>query len=841
MSLANLSINVNVNAAQAVGGLRDVASAAQQGMGDSTAAVDDFRANLMRASAELNTAAQRMGSGMQAANDSIMQSSAEAGNAVDGIQESVDKIKFDSVSQKAAYAFGAGFAAAKTASEAAVDWVENKLKIIAISAITGIAVATIALGVAAYKAASFINGLFTGEAYKSDNIDAVIAMNNEVKSLQNTLQLSANDAHALRDALGRLGVSKVDYTEAFTNASKAMRVNTDELERLGVKYKGLDGKLLDTVTVLQNAKDKLDEYSAGYDRNAAAVAIGMGSYDQITDTLKVTNNEIQNSKERLHEYGLLIGPGTQAYVAEYEQAMREFKNETELTSQGFKRAVSDAIMPALTSLAVWFKEGFPSIVAVFRGFTASVATGFYMLKDGIYVIAESIITVASSIGRVLGGVGEAFIRLLQGDFSGASQAFSQGLESAKQRISLGGDNIVAQINSNNAAIKQAWGNLTGLNPNDGAAMDGADGNGKKGKPWVPKPKVEAPKAPAAEAKSAYDSYIQELDRTIKKMDESEFASMRLKAEQLAEKEGIKDLTKAYERINQVQRLGSQKVVDSFAKQVNEETSAYKFQTSIMALNKNEQEDLNFARTKYLATEKMIDAAQQSGKPLDAQAINDLRTKTRETIALMQAQINERRELEKKPEYGALKALQEYQDKAADVASQTKDLFSNSFKGMEDALVNFVMTGKFSFKDLAKSILAELTRMIIKQMMFNLLASIFGSFGGGGKIMSAGSGTGGSSGGLNFGSIDGARAAGGPVNKNGTYMVGEKGPELFIPSDSGTILPNGVMPRSSGGGGSTNVFNINTAGVSHAELTEGVNNSRLQAASDMRQNRLRRRA
>lgn len=837
MSLANLSINVNVNAAQAVGGFHDVANAAQQGMGQSTAAVDDFRANLMRASAELNTAAQRMGSGMQAANDSIMKSSGDAEQSIDGIQDSVNKIQFDSISEKAAYAFGAGFASAKVLAQSAVEFVENKLKIIAISVITGIAVATIALGVAAYKAAGFINGLFTGDAYKSDNIDAVIAMNNEVKSLQNTLQLSANDAHALSDALGRIGVSKTDYTAAFTNAGKAMRENTDELDRLGVKYKGFDGKLLDTVTVLQNAKNALDEYTIGYDRNAAAVAMGMGSYDQISEALKVTNNEVQNSKERLQEYGLLIGPGTQAYVNEYEQAMRDFKNETDLTSQGFKRAVSDAIMPALTSLAVWFKDGFPAMVTVFRGFTASIATGFYMLKDGIYVIAESIITVASSIGRVLEGVGTAFVRLLQGDFSGASQAFSQGLESAKNRIALGGDNIVAQINSNNAAIKQAWGNLTGLNNGDGDTPDSTKKLREGGKAWTPKPAAtatKAPAAPAAELKSAYDSYIQELDRTIKKMDESEFASMKLKAQQLAEKEGITDLTKAYERINQIQRLGSQKVVDTFAKQVNEESAAYKFQTSIMLENKEKQDDLTLARNKYLATEKLIDSAQQSGRPLDAQAITDLRTKTQETIALMQAQINERRELEKKPEYGALKALQEYQDKAADVASQTKDLFANSFKGMEDALVNFVMTGKGSFKELAKSIIADLTRMIIKQMFFNLLASIFGA-------PTVGTGTGGSSGGLNFGSIDGKRAAGGPVDKSNTYLVGEKGPELFIPDGSGTILPHGMALGGGGGGGSTNVFNINTAGVSHAELTQGVNNARDAAVSNVRDNRLRRRA
>lgn len=54
-------------------------------------------------------------------------------------------------------------------------------------------------------------------------------------------------------------------------------------------------------------------------------------------------------------------------------------------------------------------------------------------------------------------------------------------------------------------------------------------------------------------------------------------------------------------------------------------------------------------------------------------------------------------------------------------------------------------------------------------------------------------------------VDGARADGGPVRSGGTYLVGERGPELFTPSRSGTITPNG--------GGSPISININLGGVS----------------------------
>ena len=36
---------------------------------------------------------------------------------------------------------------------------------------------------------------------------------------------------------------------------------------------------------------------------------------------------------------------------------------------------------------------------------------------------------------------------------------------------------------------------------------------------------------------------------------------------------------------------------------------------------------------------------------------------------------------------------------------------------------------------------------------------------------------------------GARASGGPVDAGSAYLVGENGPELFVPQTSGAIVPN----------------------------------------------------
>jgi len=61
---------------------------------------------------------------------------------------------------------------------------------------------------------------------------------------------------------------------------------------------------------------------------------------------------------------------------------------------------------------------------------------------------------------------------------------------------------------------------------------------------------------------------------------------------------------------------------------------------------------------------------------------------------------------------------------------------------------------------------------------------------------------------------GGKAAGGPVSGGTTYMVGERGPELFTPSSSGTIIPNHRLGGS--GGGST--YNITVNGAIDPEGT-----------------------
>ncbi|MGH8379249.1 phage tail tape measure protein [Pseudomonas sp.] len=192
--------------------------------------------------------------------------------------------------------------------------------------------------------------------------------------------------------------------------------------------------------------------------------------------------------------------------------------------------------------------------------------------------------------------------------------------------------------------------------------------------------------------------------------------------------------------------------------------------------------------------------------------------------------------------GASSAFQNYLESARDVAGQTKSLFTNAFSSMEDAVANFAISGKFSFADFTKSILADMARIATRQAASGLLSSIAGSalgawFSGGSAPTSAGSTQAGYSPEIMDNFVSGQRAAGGPVAANSLYQVNELGPELLnqggktylmMGAEGGTITPLGAGPVSAaaaggGGGGNTYSFPI-TVQIDVSENTDGASTS-----------------
>lgn len=86
------------------------------------------------------------------------------------------------------------------------------------------------------------------------------------------------------------------------------------------------------------------------------------------------------------------------------------------------------------------------------------------------------------------------------------------------------------------------------------------------------------------------------------------------------------------------------------------------------------------------------------------------------------------------EDGLRRGLLKIQEQMADVASAAESALVNAFRSAEDALTKFVATGKLDFKSLADSILADITRIAVRQAILGPLANLLG---GGGLFVSGG--------------------------------------------------------------------------------------------------------
>lgn len=119
-----------------------------------------------------------------------------------------------------------------------------------------------------------------------------------------------------------------------------------------------------------------------------------------------------------------------------------------------------------------------------------------------------------------------------------------------------------------------------------------------------------------------------------------------------------------------------------------------------------------------------------------------------------------------------------------------------------AMIQAVGRGENAFKAFGEGVKAILLQVIQKLTATAILAGVLAAL--------FPQGIGGSQGfGQIFGKLLGFRANGGPVTGNSPYIVGERGPELFVPSVSGSIVPNNQVGSFGGGrmsgGGSSSVL------------------------------------
>lgn len=210
------------------------------------------------------------------------------------------------------------------------------------------------------------------------------------------------------------------------------------------------------------------------------------------------------------------------------------------------------------------------------------------------------------------------------------------------------------------------------------------------------------------------------------------------------------------------------------------------------------------------------------KQLEAESLNaDERLRIEQDLASAIRSLRE--ENGKDPGQAFSEGWQRIRDQQHDYAADVVNTWNSLFGSFEENIASAI-DGSKSFseamKDMADSVIKDMTRMFVKMMINKIMMNAFG-MGGGGSSTSEGSG-----GGLSgiFGSISGivgafpGFASGGRAYPGQTIVVGEDGPELMRVGYQSEIIPNGSF--SSGSGVTPNVsINIQNNGGNEMQVSE----------------------
>ncbi|PYB80819.1 phage tail tape measure protein [Pseudomonas koreensis] len=250
---------------------------------------------------------------------------------------------------------------------------------------------------------------------------------------------------------------------------------------------------------------------------------------------------------------------------------------------------------------------------------------------------------------------------------------------------------------------------------------------------------------------------------------------------------------ALEKENQLKKISTEETQKLAAFQTNLASQLAKAQTGLdnnlagMGMGDQQRQRLQEQLSIEQQYQSQMDALQQQrnegriSEKLYSEETDALRSALQTRLAMQQQYYTDVDKAQSDWALGASSAFQTYSEQARDVAGQTRNLFTNAFSNMEDGIIQFVKTGKLSFKDLADGIIADLIRIQVRQAAVGIFGTIFSGLTAGGAA--AGNGLAAGSAGATSSSL-GASAAG-YSSKFGFSDGGYTG-------DGGKFEPKGVV-------------------------------------------------
>jgi lambda family phage tail tape measure protein len=588
--------------------------------------------------------------------------------------------------------------------------------------------------------------------------------------LQNAAKLSDVSAQGLEKGLQRLNL-KMDA------AAKGNEAAAGQFRRLGVEIKNTDGTVKTADQVLKDLGDRFRDMPNGAEKAATAVALFGKSGAELIPLLN-------GGREAMEAFNYELSDEFAARSEQFNDTMTilGFKSE------GFRLQLTDALLPALQGILNAFSDLFDT--------KNDWSALFEVIKGGLRVVASAIMATVALVDQLVKATVNGFTAIqlaIQGDFEGAGRALQAGIQQAIETDAA----YLRRFEQiwTDAPAPAAVAGSSSRQARVGEMIGGGSGAGARSA-------AARPPRQAVDISREELLYRTQLVQAREEGNKLVEAAIQLELDLLA-------ASKMGETPNK-QRLATEEALARYRKAERdfaEETGRE------VAKDFNQRRELagEFQRT---MEDLKIQAGEITGEKLKELQINrQIEDILKRFPGLTQEQIDKVRELVKAAADATKSFGESFKEKLEDYAKSVKDIGGavgdavvNAFKGMEDALTEFVTTGKANFADLARSILADLARIAIRAAIIQPLLNAFG--GGLGLKLFA-------NGGIMTGQGEvplKKYARGGIANSPQLAMFGEGStPEAYVPLPDGRRIP--VALKGGSGGNTTVNVSVDAKGTS----------------------------
>lgn len=592
------------------------------------------------------------------------------------------------------------------------------------------------------------------------SMKSIIDRADETEKSAQRLGMTGEALTGLRHAADLSGVSQQKLSESLSKLNKAAAEGNDAFDAIGISVTDANGKLKSSDQLIKDVASKFAGYADGAAKFALAQRLFGETGAELIPLLNAGADGISAMQVEAAALGLVLDQDTRKAAEAFNDNLTRLNRAQE----GITTQISAQMLPTMLNLS-------DRLVAVAKDSdtmayaSRTAATALKLLLSAGILIGATFKTV----GEAVGATAAAVVMAAQGNFKGAWET-----------LKAGASDVAANVRGAMSAVDAVW--------DESAAKAKAIASDPDRRPDAP---LVAAAAGAKRSASVIDKAAKDALRAQERMmaeGRRVFDATRTPAEQLAaEIERLNGLLQGgaidwdtYSRAVFAAQDSFDSTVDA-AKRAAEQQEAARAaaRDSLYSGLLTEEEELlqsyERRRAAILAATEITELERQ-----------DLLTRLNEKFA---ADEKSRQDALVQAQYQAYAGLF---DGLAGLMKAYQGEQSSAYRAL------FAISKAFAIAD---------AMMKVQQAIANAAAS--GPFPWNlGAMASVASAVGGVVSAISSVSFGGARADGGNVSSDRRYLVGERGPEMFVPNTAGTIVPNDVLMGGRGEPPVVNIRNVN---------------------------------